>query len=673
MAGRIVVVITLVFLVSGRLRAQNGLILERYREYLLESTDPENAIESVITSLDGSGTWKDINYQDTERANWQPLLHLKRVRDLSLAWANPGSPFYHQQKVWIAIEPALDHWLEKRYQNSNWWHNEIGVPQCMRDIIVLLKDSLSPGQLNEAMKVLAQFRVQENGVGANLTWSADLGFHYGALTGNKELMEKCRNLMLKEIKITTGEGVQPDYSFHQHGQRLQMYQYGKAFLWENVRLAWQLRGTTLAFPWDKINILTDFVLEGWQWMARGIHTVPGTMDRSASRIDALHSADLRRLIPCLAELRPDKAAAFTAIAGQQNDRGRLLGYHYFPYSDFASYHQKEFSFFLKTLSDRTLPTESINNENLKGGLLHSGDAYVLKNGEEYFNLMPVWNWHQLPGTTTFKEAYKIKRLPFAGGVSNGKVGLSVMDYCLEDQKQAQSVSARKFWACHGNLVVCLIAGLDATVLNGEAVTTLDQCRWKGNVVVNQPGAVLPQGDHKMEHVKWIYHSGLAYIPLRPGPMEVHLKIVSGCWKSINASLSDEPVTEKVFTPVMVHGKQLKDESTGYVLASCATARQAQLLASNPHWKILRNDRDCQAACFKDGTTMIAFYKPGSVTLAGEKRLAADRPCLFLIADHKLYASDPLQAGGKLTIVFDGKKRTLMLPEHGLSSGGLELD
>src|SRR5690606_18680479 len=169
--------------------------------------------------------------------------------------------------------------------------------------------------------------------GGNLVWCADLGLHYGTLTGDEKLVKRCRDLILKEIKITTGEGIQPDYSFHKHGKRLQMYKSGKALAWERMRVAWELRKTPLEFPEDKVAILTDMVLKGWQWMARGVNTVPGTMDRSASRKGELRSPDMRPLLPFIIELYPEKAAELEKMEAVQNGKGSLNGFRYYPYSD----------------------------------------------------------------------------------------------------------------------------------------------------------------------------------------------------------------------------------------------------------------------------------------------------------------------------------------------------
>jgi chondroitin AC lyase len=248
-----------------------------------------------------------------------------------------------------------------------------------------------------------------------------------------------------------------------------MYQYGKAFLFADVRLGWEARGTRWALPAGKIRILRNFVLQGWQWMARGINTVPGTMDRSASREGELRSPDMRSLLPFLRDLDPAEAKAYRALALRQQGVGSLDGFRYYPYSDFTAYQTPRFSFFLKTISARTLPTEvGLNSENLKGHLLNSGDAYLIRNGKEYFNLMPVWDWQRLPGITAFQGAARSGRKDFAGGVSDGKSGLTAMDYLMRGRGTKDSVSAHKIWACHSGQVVCLIAGLKAGGLDAPA-------------------------------------------------------------------------------------------------------------------------------------------------------------------------------------------------------------
>jgi chondroitin AC lyase len=468
-----------------------------------------------------------------------------------------------------------------------------------------------------------------------------------------------------EIDTGKGEGIQPDYSFHQHGPRLQMYQYGKAFLFATARLGWEARGTRWAFPSGKIGILARFVLKGWQWMARGVNTVPGTMDRSATRQGELRAADMRRLLPFLIQLDPAHAAAYRLIARHQDGEGSLEGFRYYPYSDFTAYQAKDFSFFLKTISDRTLPTEvGLNSENLKGWLLNSGDAYLIANGDEYYDLMPVWDWTKLPGITSFDGAHKAVRKPFAGSVSDGAAGLSAMDCGLQDKDGAKSVRAHKIWACHGNTIVCLIAGMKTPPAGMPVYTALDQCRLQGKVVAG--GVPVVAGDHVLHDVRWIWHHGFAYMPLHAATVDLTVGRVQGRWSSINAAQPDTLITDSIFMPV------LRDtaEAGGYVLVRCESPRKARRLLRHPGWKVLRNDDSCQAIRFTDGTLMAAFFSAGRLETGGGKWIVADRPCLLLLHGGKkgtkgtVYASDPLHQGKMLQVTINGDRRQVRLPPDG---------
>lgn len=632
--------------------AQADTVIERYRRFLLQTTELDPVmINRWVTTIGGNGRWPDINYDDQSRANWQLWEHLKRLDQLAVAWCKPASLFYRDGRLWQAISLGINDWLRYKYQNPNWWHNQIGVPQAMRDLVILLRDTLTESQTRNALTVIRQLHVQGPGAGANLTWSADLGLHYGALVHDLPLMDSCRNLIADEIHISTGEGIQPDYSFHQHGSRLQMYQYGKAFLFTNIRIAWELRGTRWALPQEKLDILTRFLLKGWQWMARGINTVPGTMDRSSSRAGELRSPDIRYLIPFLTELDPEKTKAFTELLVHQNGTGSLHGFRSYPYSDFTAYQEKLFSFFLKTMSTRTLPAEvGLNNENLKGNLLNSGDTYLVQNGNEYYNLMPVWDWKKLPGITAFKRAYKIERKPFAGSVSDSWSGLAVMDYVIADKGGNQKISARKAWVCHKGVIVCLIGNLSFQNLKDTGYTVMDQSRLQGDVFVNHATEPISMGNHRLNHVKWIYHHRFIYIPLNTHTVELSAGRATGNWAAINTSESDSLITDSVFMPVILHPATRSGfpTGTGYVLSYGNNPRDAELLYRHPTYAIVRNDKNCQAVQFKDGTLFAAFYAQGSLSTK-KHSIQVDKPCLIQVSNSHLYISDPLHTGGQRTI------------------------
>lgn len=647
--------------------AQADLLLNRYHDFLLRTakTPPIETADWAHTLLP-TGRWPDIDYNNADLSKWKAPQHLQRLVNMALLWTDSTSAQFHDEKLWTAINSALDHWLVHRYQSANWWFNEIGIPQYMRDIIILLRQDLTPDRLEQSLEVMAQLRVHDDYLAGNLVWCADLGLHYGALTGDEQLMRHCRNLIVNEINITDSEGIWPDYSFQQHGRRLQMYQYGKAFLWESVRIAWQCRDTPLAFPKVKIDILTDFIVEGWQWMARGIHTVPSTMDRSASRMGELRSVDLRPLIPFAMELAPDRATAFMQLESIQDGHGALKGYRHYPYADFTAFHRPGFSFFLKTISDRTLPTESINKENLLGKLLHSGDAYLIRNGEEYFDLLPLWDWTALPGVTAFRDAHAVSRKPFVGSVDDGTSGFSAMDYMLQDESGTQTLAARKIWACHDDLIVCLISGLTGENIEGEVYTALDQCRWQDDVTVNRPGNIVKAGIHSLHHVNWIHHAGFAYIPLYPSDFQLKLLEVAGKWTTINNGGSEDELNDRIFLPIMHHSKPDRSVA-GYVLALAETPKRAARLAKKSRWKILKNTADCQAVQFADKTVMAAFYRSGKLEIGKRGYIEVNQPCLVMMHGNELNISDPSHKGMQVEININGSKTTIAMPADGMAT------
>lgn len=641
--------------------AQPDTILHRYRQYLFQTIHPVH-IQQLLSSLKPDGYWANIDYNSDTRNGWQAIHHLQRVQEMAVAWSNPDAEYFHQKNLEAAIDHAIDYWLYHRFYNQNWWWNEIGVPQYMRNILVLMQHHLSSYQHIRALEELDQYRI--NGTGSNLIWSAELGFFYGAFTNDTVWMRHCMDTLLHEIRINTGEGIQPDYSFHMHGNRLQIYSYGKAYLTEAVKLAALCKGTTWAFPEDKIKLLTGFVLNGWQWMCRGINIPPGTIDRAISDENALHAADIRDLIPALISLSPEETEALKAFAGRQNGTGYpLTGFRYYPYSDFAVYQNKNYSFFLKTISTRTLPSESINGDNLKGHLLNSGDACLIHDGNEYFNLMPVWKWNKLPGITSFNNAEKIVRKPFVGSVSDNSSGLTAMDYWMQGRDTIQSIQAHKIWACHNGLIVCLIAGLTSDNVPGNVYTVLDQCRLHGRITVNNMSNPVQYGDHLMKDIHWIQQNQFTYFLLKPSTIRLYADTAGGTWESVSASEPDSLITDSVFMPVIIHGKTPVNVSSGYVLAYCLSPTQAAQWYAKPAWEILRNDTLCQAVQFNDGTVMAAFFHQDMLKI-GHFSIKVNRPCLVLLSNDKGYISDPIHEGGKVTVLINRKSKVITLPDNG---------
>jgi chondroitin AC lyase len=652
-------------------------VIDRYRQSILKS-DPDWTAEkaggtnrkivlSWVATLGTNGAWPDINYENQDRASWETCRHLDRLRILARASSEPSIPPAEKTEIESAAFRALDFWLAKRFQCPNWWWNQIGVPKAMCDIIVLLGDRLSGERRTHALEVVAQSGKPKSGSGANTIWIADLALQHGALTHDALSVAECSRIIGDEIRITTEDGIQPDYSFHQHDARLQQFAYGRSYLMTSARLAWQLKGTPWSIPQNKSKLLVDLAVRGDQWMSRGIYTVPATLDRSVSRPGALGWGDVRVPLEQLREAAPEYAADLDGFLARQNGRGKpLVGARTYPRSDFTVFHRPTFSFFVKTLSDRTQPVEvGLNGENLKGLLQNCGDYYLVRDGQEYFDLAPVWDWDLLPGVSFAKGAGKPQRQSFVGAVTDGASCVVAMDSRFgTDQKIL--LNAQKFWACNGDVVVCLFSDLNAPEISEPVRTAMDQCRLRGPVTVCDPSGKerVMTGSETNLSVRWVHHSGFAYAPLNDIRISIQAQNVSGSWNSINRAGSTNLVTAAVFLPVLEQGLRPTAASGGFVILSGSVA-DAKRTFRSPSWRVMRNDSTIQAVEFNDGTVTAVFHGAGELQSKGAD-LGVDKPCIVLKHRNRLWISDPTQRGCVINIRSGEKLRALQLPENGAS-------
>ncbi len=647
-------------------------IVSRYRQGMLEGKLPDMAsIKGWMGTLDAQGQWPDIDYANQDPSSWKPMEHMKRLAAMSRALADTTSPLHDDTALQSATLRALDLWTAKRPQARNWFFNQVAVPMLMRDTTILLDTRLTGDRRMGALAVWHQYGHLSPGGGANTIWTAELGLEYGAFVGDSAIIAPEARIISGEIKVTKGEGIQSNSSFHEHGARLQQFHYGGAFISDAARLAWELHGTPWALPDATLQLVADTVLQGSQWMCRGTRTVPSTVDRAVSRPDSM-GAGLQDTARHLRETVPQDAAALDALLARQDGTGAsVVGFRSYPRSDFSVYQRPEFSFFLKTVSDRTLTSEQgTNGENLKGQNLSCGDQYILRDGDEYDNLQPVWNWHLLPGVTWADGAGEVQRRPFVGAVGDGSVGATAMDYAF-GTAAGPTLTARKFWACDGNAVVCLIGGLRANGLTAPVQTALDQCRLRGPVTVGKADGTTvaaTAGTIAPEAVRWVHHAGLAYIPLEAQPVSLRLGPAIGAWYDINHGYSHDPVTAPVFLPILEQGVSPAGKASGFAVVSCATPHDAATAAAKPTWHILSNTANCQALRFDDGAVMTVFYQPGTVQADGKTLFAVDYPCLLLQSSGQLRACDPTQKGGVVHITrADGSVVAFTLPPGGLVS------
>lgn len=115
-------------------------------------------------------------------------------------------------------------------------------------------------------------------------------------------------------------------------------------------------------------------------------------------------------------VNPHKAneidAAAKRISGKEPAGYGLKPVHnYYWRGDYTQHVRPGYSFNVRTVSTRTIRTESGNNENLLGTVLPDGSTNIVRRGNEYHSIMPAWEWDKIPSVTSrdYDTANTIKK------------------------------------------------------------------------------------------------------------------------------------------------------------------------------------------------------------------------------------------------------------------------
>jgi len=616
-------------------------IRRQYTELMLEipsrirQAKGEDYAQRLLASQREDGTWPTVDYADQTRGGWKTCNHLRYALILAKAYRTKESPLCGDPKVKTAIVRAVDHWIANDYICPNWWYNKIGVPMVLSDTVLLMQDQLSEEAVTRTLKIIE--RAKFGMTGQNSVWLAGITFTRALIIGDRELALRAREIILKDLIVTSAEGLQSDMSFHQHGPQLQFGNYGLSFASDMCRWARAWRGTDFALTDEQFSLLRRYMLEGERWAVYrermdisscGRQIFPDEQKRKASVV-----ARVCREMGDMDD--PRYSDAYTRII-EHTHKGEPV--KYFPRSDYMTQNGERFMMSVHMSSRRTIGSETCNSENMLGLLLGDGAMFVYLEGDEYANIFPAWDWYRLPGITCHR-GYPASLVPgrvrndseFVGGLTYGNVAGEPADVgtcgiCAMEYKRF-GVTAYKSWFFTGQAVVCLGAGITSKQ-DAPLGTTINQCLLDGPVTyrtVEGEAEVFPAStDRVIEGVRSISHDGVTYIMVEPTNLRVATKERTGTWRSIRHAMSGEPVTQPVFLAEIDHGT--RPESAGYayiVFPAPVTAPGSVGLLSNT--SAAQAMYDSQAEIF-----YAVFYEPAAVIGPDDCSVSVDRPCILLI-------------------------------------------
>jgi len=453
-------------------------IFRRLDSVWLQEPSPKGSEGTkILASLQEDGTWPDVEYDGEKQPGFRAFPHIERMAKIAWDFRAEGEN-QGRSELSSAYRKALNAWVRLGLKPRHEWFYTMGVPLSLSRSLVLMRKELGSGEILGALPLL---RVSmQNGeyfygghpaTGANLVWSAGPALLGALLAGDPAAARHAAEALSREIQITEGEGIQADFSFHQHGPLLYSGGYGGAFIGEMARWAYALQGTPYAFPDPKVKILADTLLEGEQFMIRGDAWDYGVVGREIAR-PGQGARGLHRTARQMAEAWPTGKTEFEALRSRVLTEGNapsLEGNRMFWRSDYMAHVRSGFQASARMSSTRVKGHESGNGENELGYHLGDGAFCLMRDGNEYRTIFPLWNWRQVPGVTAPQSGKTLPVLPwgkgseggspFAGGVSEGSHGIAGMIL------QKDGLEARKAWFFFGDEILCLGSGIRGLGIN----------------------------------------------------------------------------------------------------------------------------------------------------------------------------------------------------------------
>ncbi|WP_339680370.1 polysaccharide lyase family 8 super-sandwich domain-containing protein [Cyclobacterium marinum] len=622
------------------------LVKERVvKEYLTSEVDKEE-IQQLLTSQNPDGTWPGINYQDVSRTGFEHYFHTGNMVTLAKAYQHPNSTFRGSPKVKQAISNALDHWVQNDYFCDNWWYNQIGIPNNLVAVMLLLGDELPEELVQATQPIIGRAHLNASGArpsGDRIKIAGILAKNLLFL-GEKEKFETVLKVIEGEIKFSTGSrGLQRDFSFHHRVDRVNnTSSYGLGYADAFVEWLVYTAATQYSFSRDKVEILVDYYLDGISKnLAFGKYLEAGAKNRGIARPGALHGLDAKTPKKLLqaTDYRKGDLEEIVKIREEGIHKVSLSYGKYFWQTEFFTYQRPGFFTSVRMYSIRNDNMEvSYNSEGLMNHHRGDGTNHLSITGKEYFDIFPVMDFQKIPGATILQkeklpdpdQIQKSGYTDFVGAVTDDLYGSVAFDFISPHDP----LKARKSWFFFDKEYVCLGAGINAKGKQ-EVFTTLNQLLLKGEVYaqVGHQMKILESGKHGLKNPDWIYHDRVGYFMLAPQDVELSFGEVTGNWTSINRQTRapQEDVTKEVFSLWVNHGNNVRQESYAYMILPNASLEETKAYRIDDQIEILANTPELQAVRHKQLLQVQAnFYQAGKLDLGDGLELTMDGPGLVLL-------------------------------------------
>jgi len=663
-----------------------------YDDYYNGSFNSSN-VNTWLNNLSADGKWSDISYTANPAA-YAPGTHLSRTNEIILAYVKniAGNTFYNQAWVLAKIKLALD--VNLTYQHAttfvwkDWYTIYISSPGLYVQGLILLKKNISAAELlpyaNHLRDVLAITNMS-TGTGANLIWEAGVVVQNGAVKNDYAMIKKglvATSSTIAFMETQGNAGIKRDYSWHEHGPQLYTGGYGFFIIGLYINHIKYSKGTSFEpiFPQTKIDMLSNLLLEGHQWLGYKTNYDFGSTGRDIARVNGTQAIYTVH-IDNMAIIDPSRASEYKAWKVNRNGGvSAVIGNKHFWKSDIMVHRGANYYLSVKVPSLRTQGTEQMNSENIKCSFLPLGSTLINTRGPEYNNIYPLWDWSRIPGTTTeMKEliltpvttdvAFKGTN-SFGGGVSSGKIGVMAF------KGTYNAIATNKAYFYIGDAMFCMGSGITGNKAAG-IVTSVNQTFLNGTITFNNgTNQTFTTGSQNYSNIAWIHHDNVGYIFPDTGSVtiqNIQQSSTTGEWDNIN--MSDDYVKNirlispaNIFSVWINHGTAVNNATYLYIVAPDKNLAAFQTFAANPGFVVVQNDGNIQAIHNNNyNVDAIVFYQAGTINMKDGITVQVDKPSLVLVekntAGYNVTVSDPnYNAANKaVTITINNQPTTINLP------------
>ena len=603
-------------------------------------------IRSYLSRMKPDGSWTDIDYADKRRSGWAPRLHAERALELAKLYQSSSTSYYHSDSILNAYRMAVNFWAKAEIKCLNWWYNQIGMPKTLGDSYMLMLPEMTSEDLRGAVKVLSAASI--SGTGQNRVWLSGVVLVRAIIEQDTALAREARNAILEQVTLGNEEGIQPDWSFHQHGSQQQFGNYGLAFISDISFYSRVFRGTSFALSDMQQGLVENLLNQGYRWIIWHRYMDVGSLDRQL-----FHNAQSNKAY------RVAFAAQNIGMGGFSRTGNQLVGHRHFDYSDYTLHRRPDWMASVKMASNRVIGTERVNEDNQLGFYMGDGATYFYVRGDEYDNVFPLWNWRMIPGTTTFGlDRGSMPKVGIndsqnhsdkVGGLTVGEAGMTAMEL------NRMGLHAKKAWLFTPRYVLCLGADIHAdTTL---AITTcIDQRNAVGSLKVLTGDSWTSVADKQSSKGETrFFHDQTGFIVCTP-QVRASVSHRTGDWADNMGSYKNYPAEGTVMQMDLLHkdDKCTYSDDYRYLVVPGSTPDEVKDFNVKKEITVYQNDAQAQIVSVRSlpGLIWVAAYEPGCYK-AGKREMVVEKPGIYAFDDAVGNAKRPLH--GKPFITTEGKQ------------------